>query len=167
MLSCSSPSHLNCKAASPDVGIASVTSNAKQVWRRQPWPNVSTLLQDTWTGVGTHLIHILFGMRTRWNVVLRRPSVQYCSASPILTVMAPGIGSQGTQRPDCIASLGVVSLPAHTSSPGSPDPAQHSMCTIQTAVTESCYRCLKTKNKAHISSFPPPLLHSPPPCAPT
>ncbi len=39
----------------------------------------------------------------------------------MLTVMAPGTGSQGTHSPDCIASLGVVSLPAHTSSPVSPE----------------------------------------------
>ena len=60
------------------------------------------------------------GTRTRWKVDFRRSSLQYCRASPTLTVIVPSTGSHGCHMPLFMASLAEVPLPAHTSRPSSP-----------------------------------------------
>lgn len=70
----------------------------------------------------------------------------------MLTVMAPGTGSHGTHSPDCIASWGVVPLPAHTSSPVSPMCSPQAITVVITTIHDNEHNKYNNKNNNNNSN---------------
>ena len=118
------PVSTSCSAACSTAALNCRASKACCV--KQLWQAGGTFEWTAICGSSRTLYSWSLGTRTRWKVDLRWSSLQYCRASPMLMVMAPVTGSHGCHRPVFMASLAVVPLPAHTSSPTSPAPKHHS-----------------------------------------